>query len=74
MDVGVRIKSHLYKTRIGPESSSEQEGPLQVLDNISGYTYTVSSGQQRSSASYSSVFLQMAFVCNRGFFTHEVSE
>lgn len=30
MDVSVHIKSHPYKTRIGPESSSEGEGPLQV--------------------------------------------
>lgn len=33
MNVGVHVKSHLYKNWIGPESSPEREGPLQVPDN-----------------------------------------
>lgn len=75
MDVGIHVKSHLYKNQIGHESSSGQEGPMQVPDNTNGYTYTISSGQQRGVQlviTYS-VFFKIAFVYNRGFFTYEVT-
>lgn len=75
MDVGNHVKSHLYKNQIGHESSSGQEGPMQVPDNTNGYTYTTSSGQQRGVQlviTYS-VFFKIAFVYNRGFFTYEVT-